>query len=273
MLTYLYAFFNDGIYLIKTNQKFTKKLKYFYLFTKIWVKNSLPFNFKKEKLFGKTLKIPNYDSFCDMFRELFIHNNYYADIKSEKPVIIDCGANIGIATIFFKSLYPNSKIYSYEPDPNTFSILKENLKGYNNIVFNNEALSNKKGSIKFYVSSKETSGLGMSVFKRQGLDKSINVKTVLLSDKITSKVDILKLDIEGSEEFVLDDLLKSKKIRYVERMLIEYHHKIDGRSSRLGPFLDMLEKAGFEYQLDTRCIPLFSENRFQDILIYAYRSK
>jgi hypothetical protein len=54
-------------------------------------------------------------------------------------------------------------------------------------------------------------------------------------------------------------------------MVIEYHHKIDNQRSSMSKFLGLLEDQGFEYQIAANCLPITTQNMFQDILIGAYR--
>jgi FkbM family methyltransferase len=68
-------------------------------------------------------------------------------------VILDCGANIGMATLFFKWLYPNARIDAFEPDPKTFQLLENNVKQNHltNVATHNCALWDIDGKIDFFV--------------------------------------------------------------------------------------------------------------------------
>jgi hypothetical protein len=48
-----------------------------------------------------------------------------------------------------------------------------------------------------------------------------------LSEFISSEVDLIKIDVEGTEEAVMGDLVSTGKLRYAERLHLEYHHHID----------------------------------------------
>jgi hypothetical protein len=102
--------------------------------------------------------------------------------------------------------------------------------------------------------------------------REIKVKGTRLSQFVKESVSLLKLDVEGAEWDVLSDLVTTGKIGLIERMIIEYHHKIDGADSRLAEFLSILERSGFEYQLSASgCEPISREGVAQDVLIGAYR--
>jgi hypothetical protein len=90
---------------------------------------------------------------------------------------------------------------------------------------------------------------------------------------VDGPVEFLKIDIEGAEERVLDELIESGKIEFVRQGIIEYHHRIPGKRSHLGAFLSKLESCGFDYQLSAVLWPVSSRDRFQDISIGFFRSQ
>src|SRR5205823_1119455 len=53
---------------------------------------------------------------------------------NEVRTIVDCGGNIGLAAIYFSRRYPQSVIYTIEPDPQNFELLARNVASYRNIV-------------------------------------------------------------------------------------------------------------------------------------------
>ena len=75
------------------------------------------------KLFGKIYwrSIQDYGVISHFFSPQVTFNN----LSSDKKIIIDLGANIGVETLRFNYLFPNSKIISVEPDKENFEILKK----------------------------------------------------------------------------------------------------------------------------------------------------
>ena len=65
--------------------------------------------------------------FWQAYHEIFMRQVYFFRSDSDSPVIVDCGANLGLATLYFRTLYPRSVVEAFEPDPVTFKILEENI--------------------------------------------------------------------------------------------------------------------------------------------------
>jgi len=220
-----------------------------------------------EYLHGQTLRL--------LYDEIFSREEYLFESPTPRPVIVDCGANIGMATLFFKWLYPESTVTSFEADPTTFGVLQRNIQKNHlqGVTAHNVALWNKDGQIPFFVRDDEPGSLLMSTMANRTIGREIKVEAKRLSSFINGRVDLLKLDVEGAEAKVICDLLESGKIDAVQQMIIEYHHHITSETAQLGEFLVMLEQNGWNYQLNSWFFPPSTRDVFQDIQIYAYRSR
>jgi len=276
----IYGGLNNFAYLVKSKHSLKNKFKILFTWFRInfkFILFSKLFKLKKERIFGYKINAFNYGTIRFLFEEIFYRNEYLFNSKNKKPIIFDCGANIGFATIFFKWLYPESEIYAFEPDKKTFELLKKNVSQnrLKNVHLFNSAISDKNGKIDFFIDSKSPGSLVMSTKQERMPKDKITVDCISLSslikNKNLSKIDYIKMDIEGSEDEVIQDLNKNNQLKNVEKFSIEYHHKISGQKSKLSEFLQIFEKNGFEYQIDTRCIPINAEGKFQDVLLYIYR--
>ena len=69
---------------------------------------------------------------------------YKKIIKNDKPTVFDIGANKGQSIQRFLSIYQNSLIHSFEPNPDEFNLLKKKYNNFNNIKLNNFDLGEKK---------------------------------------------------------------------------------------------------------------------------------
>ena len=103
--------------------------------------------------------------------------------------------------------------------------------------------------------------------------QSQQIQAVSLSKYIAGPVDCLKMDIEGAEEGVLEDLVESKAIDQVKQIILEYHHHITPTEDRLGYFLSLLEQSRFGYQIKARLDTPFPKREEQSILLGAYRKE
>lgn len=238
------------------------------------------FNRTESYIFNNKIIIPDSVSFLGSYDEIFNDEiyNYSFDNKNDNINIIDCGANIGLATIYFKMKYPNSKIISYEPDPNIFNALKQNIESFSfdNVTLKNEAISNKEGEINFFL---EGGHSGMIVKEEEGSEENvIKVKTIRLKD-ILSKIDkisFLKIDIEGHEETVVPDI--EDQLYKVDTMFLEYHSFIND-SQTLDELLSIIRRCGFRYYIkeaSNKKNPFIQKELFlgMDLLvnIFCYRN-
>lgn len=184
----------------------------------------------------------NKEEFLTIKDEIFNKEIYKFQAKEEDPFIIDLGAHIGLATIYFKSLYPNAKIIAVEPNPESFRLLKKNIEtvGFNDVEMINAAVGSKKGVRDFYIDSTEkhwnsTAGFYPGTWKGTYQSEKIEVEVVTLSQIISEPVSLLKVDIEGAELKVLEEA--AEKLSLVKKIFVESHPLTLTRHKKLSKFL------------------------------------
>jgi len=71
----------------------------------------------------------------------------YAEIMSSgrKPVIVDAGANIGAASLWFRKTYPRAAIVAVEPDPKNLRVLRLNVERRQEIIVVPAAIGSREG--------------------------------------------------------------------------------------------------------------------------------
>ncbi len=184
----------------------------------------------------------NIYSFIFMFNETFCIGQYkiYKNIK----VFIDVGANIGLVTLWYHLFNPKMEIYCFEPDEINFRILQKNIKDNqvtNCHIFKN-AVSNKSCTTKFYRIKDNIQNLDSGLRLNLKLPyETINIDTIKLSTLIKklTKVSLLKMDIEGEEYAVIDELFYSDSIKKIDKIIFESH--IFSKKDR-GKYLNIISK-------------------------------
>lgn len=211
----------------------------------------------------------NEESAKQTLNEIFCNGHYQFETDKKSPTIIDAGSNIGIAALFFKKCYPAAKIICFEPDPNAFAVLKLNVETnqLKDITLINAALSNVTGMIDFYgqIFASNPDARGNSIIDAWGAQREIyhkiQVQSVELSSYIYSDIDFLKLDIEGAEEQVLQELGVSTKLNLVKAMAIEFHEaKQIQYINSLDRIKLLFEKYGFSYEVILNDISILPES-------------
>ena len=206
-----------------------------------------------------------------LFREVLLEHGYRFDCARPDPVIIDLGANIGFATLYFKLRFPAAIIHAFEANPHVARLLRANIATNNlaDVTVHEEAVSDHDGSIQFHISDDPGTLMG-SVHADRGGGVLLTVKAVRLSSLLATldRVDAVKMDIEGGEWAVLEDLRSSGQFKRPMRYLIEYHHQIGTEAPRLSEFLRPFEEAGYRYHIAARPREVTG---FQDLVIHAQR--
>lgn len=165
-----------------------------FLFRKNFFKRvRMRFNNEKRKIFKN-----EYDDLVFLFDKL----------NKEPKVIFDCGANIGFVTYQFLKRFKNATIYSFEPNPSVFSVLKKSTENNKNVFVFNKGIGNENLNLNFYKNNNTgtSSFLEPNDFHKAHLARKyekieipiVSIANFCKENKI-DKIDILKLDIEGFE--------------------------------------------------------------------------
>jgi FkbM family methyltransferase len=224
---------------------------------------------------GSEISYPDAVGFAYAFHEIFVNKLLDFSADSKNPLIIDVGANVGLVTLFFKKKYPSSRILSIEADPRIFSFLAKNLleSGLKEVTAVNAAAWKSKGEEMDFFSDGSDGG---SLLAGSNVSKGVKVKTIRLSEYINEAVDLLKIDIEGSEYVVMQEI--SAKLHLVKRLYVEFHSYLNSEQY-LSEIIEILKAAGFRYHLEqyypNTQRPFMGLHSFQGIHqmigIYAWR--
>jgi len=116
------------------------------------VARSPAFQTTETKFLGKPFWVSNAAGFFHSYEEIFRGRVYEFAAQTATPCIIDAGANIGMSVLFFKSLFPNSKIIAFEPDPEIYRLLVKNVKshGYDDVDLRELAVWINDDELTFY---------------------------------------------------------------------------------------------------------------------------
>ncbi|MBB3206267.1 FkbM family methyltransferase [Rhodopirellula rubra] len=186
-----------------------------------------------------------------VFNEIFVDQEYQIPATFPKaPRILDCGANVGFATEFFKTKRPDASIIAFEPTPKLADSVRDMVqrRNWDSIFVETAAVSDHEGSAEFLFSEHDPLGGSLTTRKQERGDASLQKQTVQvkrLKDYLQNHVDLLKLDVEGSEFEVLEDI--KDDLAAVDRIFIEYHRGPSWTNERLERILSILRQAGIDY--------------------------
>ena len=205
-------------------------------------------------IFGMRFRYLRFDSAKHLLQEMFGANVYFFPCANASPVILDIGANIGDSVLYFKHLYPNSRILAFEPNPNALALLRENvaLNRLAGIEIFPYALGEHEGEMDLY-----DEGGGSFIFGSGSRDyvRQFTAGNAPISTKVPlrrasqvpeiaalGRIDLLKIDIEGAELSVLRDM--APLLGKVDRLIFEYHF-LPGSGNSFDEIAGILKHAGF----------------------------
>lgn len=143
-------------------------------------------------------------------------------------VVMDVGANVGAASVFFSLSYPDATIFAFEPAGLPYGLLAKNTEAHANVRINNFGLYSADVEVPLYRGKYETgmSSVAQSMSTR-GESDVITLRSVRdwLAENSIPSIDVLKVDTEGCEVPILEamsDLLPQVKVIY-----LEYHNDDD----------------------------------------------
>jgi FkbM family methyltransferase len=190
-----------------------------------------------------------------VYNQIIVKREYDWALKKIKPdtkIIIDAGANIGLFSVLFSKHLKSCNIISLEPEPGNFEILDLNIK-LNNC---NKVLTVKGGLWN------KTQKLSPSNDFRDGREWSFRLKESEVKEENTIEVfslndliqrfeidciDLLKMDIEGSEFQILNEQALPELLEKVKMIAVEIHSD-ESRDPEI--IIQFLEKCGLVISLE-----------------------
>jgi FkbM family methyltransferase len=166
------------------------------------------------------------------FEEVLLDESYNMATQFEPEFILDGGANIGLTSCYFASKYPKAKIVSVEPDNENFLLLKKNCGPYAAIHPVKAGIWKRNTYLKI-----TNTGAGYNAFtvNETGKEDAGTIEGLQIDHLMymydMPRIDILKLDIEGSEKEIFMDEVGSwlPKTRV---LVIELHDAMKRGCSR-----------------------------------------
>ena len=214
------------------------------------------------------------ESLYQVFKEIFMEDFYEAEKLMAKlppnPVVIDVGANAGFFNVLLFSKLKTARVFAYEPLASNIELFRKTIERNNamkNINLKQAAVTGSdKDSIELFTEDTEDNTVVSSIFA--GFNKLNQKKISVPARSLTSiiqennfeKVDLLKLDCEGSEYDIIynTDAVVLKK---VNAMVIEVH-QIDEDQNNLNSLNQYLKSLGY----NTRSMPVQEGSFYMEAL-------
>lgn len=194
--------------------------------------------------------------------ELSINENYdVAETEIVKKeikrgdVVLDIGANVGFYTLIFARLVgPEGKVFAFEPDPESFYLLKKNVEinGYTNVILIQKAVSNSSGKLRLYLA--ELNKGDHRIWDSREKRNSIEIESIRLDDyfkNYSGKVSFIKIDTQGAEGLVFQGMSDFLKQNNNVRIILEFWPAgLERTGIDPADFLKLISEHGFKlYQM------------------------
>lgn len=174
------------------------------------------------------LRVPSSDVY--VYEQIFVGEEYRFEVRESPRTIVDAGANIGLASIYFANRFPAARIVAVEPEDGNFRMLQMNSRPYANIEPVRAALWHENRTLDLVdpdlgnwgfmtrAGSAEAAG-GTIVHPVRGM----SIES-LMEQQGLGHIDILKLDIEGAEREIFAHC--SGWLDKVDALIVELHERM-----------------------------------------------
>ncbi len=188
---------------------------------------------------------------------IFVEKEYGITPQKEPSFIIDAGANVGFTAVYFANRFPKARIIAIEPETSNFKLLQENTQAYPNVrcikagVWNSSTqlrISNLEKDSKWGFQVEETTSTGPDTCPAVSIND-------LLKEEKKKKIDIAKIDIEGSEKELFE-----KNYQWLSKtnlIVIEFHDRMKPGCSK--PFWEAVKNMKFKHYKKRKNVILVKE--------------
>ena len=155
----------------------------------------------------------------------------YALPAGDARTVLDLGANIGLASAWFRARYPDARVIAVEPDPETFAKLERNLGGEDGVTLVQGAVAGESGEVELFRPAGYSIASSLGSAAEPGAETA-RVRAWSLDDLCREhgidELDLLKIDVEGAELDVLEGFSGLGRVRTI---VGEVHPRLMGKSA------------------------------------------
>jgi len=215
---------------------------------------------------GTTLRYRPGTSDQDLIYEILLKTGkkeeYWLPDDINAEVILDIGANIGIASTYLATRFPKARIFAFEPVPENFAILKDNVAQFENVRALPVALGRDDGSIEMFVSDSESNFGGFSFYPagsntHQKLRVEVRSAESMMRELGLDHADVIKIDTEGAEY----DIITSLHGNFLSRVKWIYGELHGNRDFELLAYLSEHFDIGVKRTMGKRLFMFHARNR------------
>ena len=186
--------------------------------------------------------------------------------SNTRPLIIDCGANIGLSVVWFANKFPESVIYAIEPSRENFSLMKKNLSSYTNVellhggIWDTEtSLSIMDEDVDAWAFQVQETNSSCNDQDNESIIKSYTMNGVRNISGIEN-IFIAKIDIEGSEDVLFRS--NTEWCEETDLLIVELHDWQEPGRGRSRNFFRRIAELEFDYLSHHENIFIFRLNNF-----------
>lgn len=180
-----------------------------------------------------------------------LQTNLFLEYLHPGTTVLDVGANVGYYTVLAsEKVGPKGVVFSFEPDPENFQLLKENLhlNSCKNVQAEQKAVTNQDAEIEFTIEATNKGESAVASENSKGKRyriPGVRIDTFLPLQKV-KKLDVIKIDIEGAEIQALQGMKQTIATSNSLTLFIEYNpSRIKLYGSKPDDLLKLLEGLGF----------------------------
>jgi len=184
-------------------------------------------------LFGGAFEFADPRAYLEAYDDCFVKQAYRFRAISERPFVIDGHADIGLGVLYFKCLYPRSRILALEARPAVFNVLARNCRSYGL-----EEVELVRGELSSDVLANALLSHAHASTEQADCDEAGRS----FGSDLVERIDLLRLRVDASQAGGMFEM--SALLANVESVAVDYRARA-GEPQNLGPLFDVLEAAGF----------------------------
>jgi FkbM family methyltransferase len=215
----------------------------------------------KRTVNGHTLRLPT--RYFKYFPTTYEAENFELLEANCKPgaVIIDIGAHIGLFSVISSQVAgEKGKVYAFEPAPSTYGLLQKTVSINNKetlIETFQKAVGKESGKITFFISDDQADNSNSLVQYKEdrslhGIDVAVTSIDNFVQEKNISRLDFIKIDVEGAEYDTLQGAVYTLKNLRPVCIVAIHPEPIAAKGDRLEDIYDLIAGCNYRVTLDKK---------------------